>query len=249
MLTLSKNQIKFIKSLHQKKNRQEYRMFLLEGEKLVNEALRDKPEIIEFLVVQNNYESFASLQKISSPVFCTNNSVFSDISTFVTPPPILAVCRFLDNSCSETVNLKNTFSFYLDKINDPGNFGTILRIADWFGIDELFCSPDTVELYNPKTIQASKGSFLRVKVNYVAFDKLKMSENTLIYGADLSGQSIHSISKKNGLIILGNESHGISKELKKRIHQFICIPKNKISRAESLNVAMSAAIIAYEFSN
>ncbi len=249
MLTLSKNQIKFIKSLHQKKNRQEYEMFLLEGEKLVNEALRDKPEIIEFLVVENNYEALASLQKISFPVFYTNPSVFSDISTLVTPPPVLAVCKFLDNSYSETVDLKDTFSFYLDNINDPGNLGTIIRIADWFGLKELFCSPDTVELYNPKTIQASKGSFLRVKVNYITFDKLKISENTLIYGADLSGQSLYAVSKKSGLIILGNESHGISKALKKQVHQFICIPKNKTSRAESLNVAMSAAIIAYEFSN
>ncbi|GIV27632.1 MAG: hypothetical protein KatS3mg027_1446 [Bacteroidia bacterium] len=125
-------------------------------------------------------------------------------------------------------------------------WGTIIRIADWFGINEIFCSPTTVELYNPKTIQASKGSFLRVNVYYIPFNELKMDSN--IYATDMQGQSIYSLKNKTGLIILGNEAHGISPKIKEKAHQIITIPKNPYSKAESLNVAMSAAIIASEFS-
>lgn len=244
MQTLSKNQIKFIKSLHHKKYRYEHQMFLLEGEKLVNEALRDKPEIVEYLIVQEDY-------KISVhphiPLYSVPSSILHTISTLESPPPVIAVCHFLNTPKHAPIRLENTFSFYLDNINDPGNLGTIIRTCEWFGIMELYCSPTTVDLYNPKTIQASRGSFLRVNVLYSAFHSLHISKKTNIYAADLMGESIYTLKNKNGLIILGNEAHGISDTLKPFIHQYIHIPPHPNSQAESLNVAMSAAIIASEF--
>lgn len=244
MLILSKNQIKFIKSLHQKKYRYEHQMFLLEGEKLVNEALRDKPDIVEYLIVQEDY-------KVSIPshisVYFAKSSALQTISALESPPPVMAVCHFLNTPKNSFIQLENTFSFYLDNINDPGNLGTIIRVCDWFGIKELYCSPNTVDLYNSKTIQASKGSFLRVKVLYSEFHALHISDKTKIYAADLIGESIYTLKDKNGLIILGNEAHGISDTLNPSIHQYIHIPRYPGSKAESLNVAMSASIIANEF--
>lgn len=245
MDSLSKNQIKFIKSLHQKKQRQEHQLFLIEGEKLVNEVLRDKPEIIEWLIIKKNY---AFEKEISKPVYFIDDAVFASISTLSTPPPIMAVCKFLPHSTELSINLNSTFSFYLDNINDPGNLGTIIRICDWFGISKIHCSPNTVELYNPKTIQASKGSFLRVNVIYIPFEKLNLSPQTIVYAADTKGTNIYQTSLKSGLIILGNEANGISPSLKNYVHQYLTIPKHPNSKAESLNVAMSAAIIASEFS-
>lgn len=243
MLQLSKNQIKFIKSLHQKKYRQEHQMFILEGEKLVNEALRDKPSIVEYIVVRKS-SSFSS--RFPVKVFVVDDSVFNTLSTLSTPQDIMAICHFLpEEECS--IDLNNEFTFYLDRINDPGNLGTIIRICDWFGIRQIFCSPDTVELYNPKTINASKGSFLRVNVSYVEFEKID-SDKYPIYIADIEGEDVKAIKNKTGIVILGNEAQGISKEIKERIKNKINIPKHFSSKAESLNVAMSAAIIAYEFS-
>ncbi|GIV27633.1 MAG: hypothetical protein KatS3mg027_1447 [Bacteroidia bacterium] len=122
MLFLSKNQIKFIKSLHQKKYRQEHQKFILEGEKLVNEALRDKPEIIEFIVVQNEHSINFNFHQ-SIPVYHTNKDVFDAISTLTTPAKILAVCNFIKTPAFSGIDLKNKFTFYLDNINDPGNLG------------------------------------------------------------------------------------------------------------------------------
>lgn len=248
MTTLSNNQIKFIKSLHQKKYRQEHQMFLLEGEKLVNEALRDKPEIIEYIIIKDNYDFKAPA---SIPIYTLPNKLFESISTLVSPPPIIAVCHFLPQPSLPLINLSKHFTFYLDNINDPGNLGTIIRICDWFGIPQLFCSPNTVELYNPKTINASKGSFLRVQLLYLNFQQLTLTltSNSPIYAADINGNSIFNLYNKNGLIVLGNEAHGISPTILENVHQKITIPKSPHSRAESLNVATSAAIIAALFSH
>jgi len=239
---LSSRQIKLIKSLHQKKYRQEYKMFLLEGEKLVNEAIRDKQEIIEFIVIKDGYNLSTNF---NVNVYKAKDSIFSSLSTLSTPPPVLAVCNFLDDK-EIPIDFSKQFSFYLDSINDPGNFGTIIRVCDWFGIKQIYCSPNTVELYNPKTVQASKGSILRVSVKYIDFEKLNLSSEVPIYAATLDGDNFYKLNIKNGLIILGNESHGISKTILKKVTNKFTIPKHYESKADSLNVAMSASIIASE---
>lgn len=248
MPTLNKHQIKLIRSLHQKKYRQKHQLFLLEGEKLVNEVLRDKPEIVQGIIIQKNY---AFPKNINADIYEADEKIYNSLSQLVSPPPVMAICKYLNNDKEIIIDLKNSFSFYLDGINDPGNFGTIIRMCDWFGIQQIFCSSDTVEIYNPKVIQASKGSFLRVNVMYIEIDKLlsKINREINIYGADMNGKSIYEIKEKKGIIILGNEANGISDKMRSIIHQYISIPKSKNSKAESLNVAMSAGIIASEFLN
>ncbi|GIV29005.1 MAG: RNA methyltransferase [Bacteroidia bacterium] len=245
MSGLSKNQIKFIKSLHQKKYRQKHQMFLLEGEKLVNEVLRDKPEIVEFIVTKS---SFKQTIPQSIKVYQTDDYIFNSLSYLSAPPGIMAVCRYFELP-SAKINLQKQFTFYLDNINDPGNFGTILRTCDWFGIPEIFCSPNCVDVFNPKTIQSSKGSFLRVKVSYTPFQNLNISDDINIYAADTNGKNLFEINQKTGIIILGNEANGISNELLQITRQKITIPKHPNSKTESLNVAMSTAIIASHFFN
>ncbi|MCX7727950.1 MAG: RNA methyltransferase [Bacteroidia bacterium] len=240
MYSLNNNQIKFIKSLHHKKYRQEHKMFLIEGEKLVNEVIRDKPNIIEFLVVNKDFQNPFS-NKI--PCFTAHHHIFESLSLLASPPPIMAVCKFLPDNFTRIVDLDKQFTFYLHNINDPGNLGTIIRICDWFGIPQLFCSKDSVELYNPKTINASKGSFLRVKVDYIDFKTLLLSKSIPVYSTDMNGKNIKSVTIKNGIIVLGNESHGVSDEIKSMSKEIISIPKHPDSKAESLNVAMSASII------
>lgn len=246
MSHLSKNQIKFIKSLHQKKYRQKYQMFLLEGEKLVKEAIRDKPNIIEYLIIKDNYTLNLNSSP-SIPQYQINANLFDSLSTLSSPPPIMAICKFLPPATDILMDLNTRFTFYLDNINDPGNLGTIIRICDWFGITQLFCSPDTVELYNPKTISACKGSFLRTVVTYIEFEKLK-DLNIRFYIADTNGKSIYQLNNKNGIVVLGNESLGVSPQIKSIVKESITIPRHPLSKTESLNVAMSAAIIASEFS-
>ncbi|RME17882.1 MAG: RNA methyltransferase [Bacteroidetes bacterium] len=245
MSILSKNQIKFIKSLHQKKYRQEHQMFLLEGEKLVNEALRDKPEIIDCLIINSSFKNKNTLPS-HIPIYQTDESIFNSLSQLTTPPNIMAVCKYFEIP-SKPINLQKQFTFYLDNINDPGNFGTIIRTCDWFGITELFCSPQCVDVLNPKSIQASKGSFLRVKITYTKFENLNLPDAVNIYAAHMKGKNIFEITDKTGLIILGNEANGISTELLQFVKEKISIPKHPDSHTESLNVAMSAAIIASQF--
>lgn len=246
MSLLNKNQIKIIKSLHLKKYRQKYELFLLEGEKLVNEVIRDKPEIIQWIIKK---EGFDSMKNLPFDAYTLDKKTYHSLSALTSPPPIMAVCKFIPQPQNIILDLNHEFTFYLDEINDPGNFGTILRICDWYGIRQLFCSPHTVDLYNPKTINASKGSILRVNILYTDFENI-YTKNTPIYIADMRGNPIQNTQIKNGIIVLGNESIGVSEKIKILSKNIISIPKNPKSKAESLNVAMSASIIAaYCFQN
>ncbi len=247
MTTLNKSQIKLIKSLHQKKYRQLHQLFLLEGEKLVNEVLRDKPEIVEWIIIRK-YHSLLFNKTLK--VYELDEKIYDSLSNLISPPSVMAVCRYLSTEDEIIVDLKNNFSFYLDSINDPGNLGTIIRLCDWFGVKQIFCSSDTVDIYNPKVIQASKGSFLRVSVMYIDINNLlgKLDHDINIYGANMNAQSVYMVKEKNGLIVLGNESNGISNNVKSKIKEYISIPKNRKSKAESLNVSIAAGIIANEFS-
>jgi TrmH family RNA methyltransferase len=241
---LSKSQISFIKSLHQKKYRKENGIFIIEGIK----------SIVEFL--GSNYQLhsiyFTSAISTQLPKFDTNIRLFevSDeelrkISTLQTPQGILALVHMPLDSGVDIASLKNQFSLVLDDVQDPGNFGTIIRTADWFGIKNIVCSEHTVEAYNPKTVQSTMGSLCRVNVSYTNLADFLGKVNLPIFGALLDGNDIYQANwGQEGLILLGNEGHGIAKNLIGKITVPITIPR--FGMAESLNVAVSAAIFCSE---
>ncbi len=244
---ISKNQIKQVKSLHLKKFRDEEKLFIAEGIKVVNEIVTTNPEIIQQLFVTETYLKGNSNVLPENKVQYTNISEedLKKISTQSQPNNALAVCYYFEDTAPETDFTKH-FSFYLDDIRDPGNLGTILRMADWFGIGEIFCSKQSTDVYNPKTIQSAMGSFLRVKVHYCDLYEV-IKKNTPVYGAVLDGENIYNTKLQNGLIIIGNEANGISDKNLKLITHPVTIPSAANSTSESLNAAMAASVICSEF--
>ncbi|WP_461787985.1 TrmH family RNA methyltransferase [Pedobacter sp.] len=241
---LSKSQISFIKSLHQKKYRKENGIFIIEGIK----------SIIEFLNSDYQLHSvyFTSNVLAQLPKFATNINLFevSDaelqkISTLQTPQGILALVHIPSAKSLDIALLKNQFSLVLDDVQDPGNFGTIIRTADWFGIKNIICSENTVEAYNPKTVQSTMGSLCRVTISYTNLGGFLDKVDLPIFGALLNGNDIYQTNwGKEGVILLGNEGHGIAKQLIEKINVPVTIPR--FGAAESLNVAVSAAIFCSE---
>lgn len=178
-------------------------------------------------------------------LFEVNNAELEKISTLQTPQGILALVYIPKEQRLAPKDLKNVFSLVLDGVQDPGNFGTIIRTADWFGIKNVICSENTVEAYNPKTVQSTMGSLCRVNVVYTNLNTFLSESDLPIFGALLKGNNIYNTSwGKEGLILLGNEGHGISEELIHKITTPVTIPR--FGEAESLNVAVSAAIFCNE---
>lgn len=236
-MPLSNKQIKLINSLHSKKGRKENLKFLVEGEKGIKELIDSNWEI-DFHVINEKYsQEFDNLPN----VYFSNESEISKLSSLSTNTFGLTVVHCKDFDCNFS-QLKGT-AIYLDGIRDPGNLGTIVRICDWYGIEYLFTSHDTTEFYNPKTIVSTMGSFKRVKVIPIDFEQLIVNlPNFRLIGAFLNGESIYTHQfSENQLIVLGNESVGISAEVENKITDKITIPR--IGQAESLNVAISTAII------
>jgi TrmH family RNA methyltransferase len=232
---ISKNRIRFIKSLELKKNRLNEQLFVIEGEKMVHEAIEWIPDFIDSIYTTSELNLNYNNQNIKIEYITENELKL--ISSLKTPNKAIAICKFLPQ--------KEPFSNYiiaLDGIQDPGNMGTILRMADWFGISHIICSTDTVDVYNPKVLQATMGAIFRVSVIYTSLDTF-FSENTKpVYGALLEGKNIFKESfEKEGVILLGNEGKGIRNETLKYINQAITIPR--FGHAESLNVATAGAII------
>ena len=189
---ISKNQIKQVKALHLKKFRDEDNMFIAEGIKVVNEIITTNPEIIHQLFVTESYLRGNSNALLNTKVeyITVSEEDLKKISTQTQPNNALAVCNYFEENEPET-DFTKQFSFYLDDIRDPGNLGTILRMADWFGIEEIFCSKQSTDVYNPKTIQSAMGSFLRVKVVYCDLSDLIVNEKFPVYGAVLDGENIY----------------------------------------------------------
>ncbi|MCP9755874.1 RNA methyltransferase [Lacihabitans sp. CCS-44] len=237
---ISKQQQKYVQSLHNKKYRTEYGKFLVEGEKAILEILNSEFEIENIFCTEIFKEKLADKSKYKNIVVCKEPEIES-ISTFKTNQTGVAVV----NQRNESPNTQTTNSqiiLILDGIKDPGNLGTIIRLADWYGIGHVYCSNDTVEFYNPKVIAATMGSFIRVNAHYVELENYIKKLNLPIYGAFLGGKNIHSFpfEKPFGLVI-GSESHGISPEIEKIITQKITIPR--IGSAESLNAGVATGII------
>ena len=180
-------------------------------------------------------------------LFEVNNAELDKISTLQHPQGILALVHIPENKKLDAKDLKNKFTLVLDGVQDPGNLGTIIRTADWFGFNQIVCSLNTVEVFNSKTVQATMGSLARITVSYqdlVVF----LGENELpVFGALLEGESMYKTDwETEGLVILGNEGQGISDEVKTFITKPVTIPR--VGAAESLNVAISAAIICADIS-
>ena len=267
-MALSKNQIKFICSLHQKKYRDENKLFIAEGEKIVNDLL--KSSFIIKSIYATNFFLKSQLTTNSSQIIEVTQDELIRISTLTTPNQALAVAEIPQYEIDEK-EIMDSLSLVLDEIQDPGNLGTIIRIADWFGIKNIICSENCVDVFNPKVVQATMGSICRVKIHYTDIKmflengKWKMpclpegrenGNSFKIYGALLNGKNIYEEKLSNkGLIILGNESKGLSKDLLPFITHKIKIPSfsNSLSKGEgrgeveSLNVAVAAAVICSEF--
>lgn len=246
---LSKNQVAEIRALHQKKQRELQHQFLAEGVKTVLEILQFRPELIRCVYCTKKFEeqNIAVFKRTRIRFVLISDPELERISLLEKPNEVLAVCNNLPEPDMK-FNLTQQTSLYLDGIRDPGNFGTLLRLADWFGIHKLFCSKDSCELYNPKVIQASMGAFLRVDIKYTSLQEvLSINACNKVYGALLSGNDLYDEKLEPGLILIGNEANGISKENLNFVQQALTIPAAASNRTESLNAAMAAGIICSEF--
>ena len=217
---------------------------MVEGIKSIKEFFQSSYKIHSIFY---NSEQANLLPKLPANInlFEVNNVELGKISTLQTPQGFLAVVQLPETKTINQTALINKFTLVLDGVQDPGNLGTIIRTADWFGFDKIICSEDTVEAYNPKTVQATMGSLARVKIYYENLVLLMDKCEIPIFGALLNGESIYKTNwGKEGLIILGNEGKGISEELIKKVNKPVTIPR--FGEAESLNVAVSAAIFCSE---
>ncbi len=246
---LSKNQIKEIQSLQLKKFREAKKQFIAEGIKTVIEILEHEPVLlVEIFATRDFIETNkVTLRRLNLKFTETTEAELKKISLQSTPSGVLAICNYFKKP-KANFNFEENFSFYLDDVRDPGNLGTIIRLADWFGVSTIFCSPGSCDFYNPKVIQSTMGAFLRVKSVYVELsDMLEKQEIKTIYGAVLDGNNLYRENLKNGLILIGNEANGISDQNLKLITKKLTIPANQNNGTESLNAAMATSIIASEF--
>ncbi len=243
---LSKSQISFLKSLQQKKNRKTHRLFLVEGIKSVMEFINSAYDIDTIYYTP----AFApKLLKLSKKINFEETSAtdIAKISSLTTPQHIIALVKIPSWPVLQTKTLQQSFSLVLDGIQDPGNLGTIIRTADWFGIKNIICSDDTVDVYNAKVVQATMGSLSRVNVHYLNLVDFIKSSNIPVFGALLDGQNIYRTDFGNeGLIVMGNEGNGIRPEIQLLIKKPVTIPL--LGHAESLNVAIATAVFCSEIS-
>ena len=243
---LSKSQIGFIKSLHQKKYRKEHGIFIIEGIKSIAEFIPSDYQIHSVYFLPQ-YQSLLPKLPANIKLFEVTSAELEKISTLQAPQGILALVNIPETSAIDKATLRNNFSLVLDGVQDPGNLGTIIRTADWFGLKHVICSPNTVEVYNPKTVQATMGSLCRVNVSYHSLPELLKDIDIPVFGAMLNGSSLYETQWGiEGLVILGNEGQGISPEIIDLISRPVTIPR--VGQAESLNVAVSAAIFCADIS-
>ena len=237
MQNISKNKIKFIKSLHQKKFRDIEKLFLVEGDKMINEIITNHLELIDEIYCTEQSELKHQLR-----INITTNDL-KQISTLKNPSKSIAIVKYLPTQNTQGKSL----TLVLDDIQDPGNMGTIIRLADWYGIKELVCSENTVDCFNPKVVQATMGALFRVNITYTNIEEYIKNSNKVVYGTLLEGKNIYtqSLNTENSILIIGNEGHGISEKIKTLINEPITIPKKGLS--ESLNASVATGIVLSEF--
>ncbi len=246
---VSKNQIKLITSLQQKKYRNEHQMFIAEGVKVIQELLQSNFVLEHLFQTEAIFDSVATSQKT-----VVKEADMKRISALSSPSSCLAIFKIPATAKIETKGL----IVALDDIRDPGNLGTIIRLCDWFGVTQLVCSAETVDVYNPKVVQATMGSVSRVAVHYVDLGQFLSQTKLPVYGTFMDGKNVYeSELPKEAVLILGNEANGISASLEKTINNRIAIPRfpsavgdasfGDKQQTESLNVATAAAIFLSEF--
>ncbi len=241
---LSKNQSKLLRSLQRKKNRQEQGLFLVEGGKIVSELLRSGWPLHSLYVSDDFAAAQAGqLEHCQVPVTRCAAEELTAAGTLVSNRDAIAIARIPESV--EPIAGAGQWVLALDRINDPGNLGTLLRIADWYGITQLVCSADTVDLYNPKVINASMGSFLRVGVAHLDLEGwlADLPESVSVLGAYLEGDSVHELQPglQGGVLLMGSEARGIAADLERFVTHRVTIPA--FGAAESLNVAVATAVI------
>ena len=242
---LSKSRIKYIQSLQHRKFRLKYDKFTVEGLKISMELIRDNPHVIDELYV-SDVDAYDILQASVDKVRVVRipEGDMARVSQMATPPGVLALCH-LPATPSIPASLSGMRALYLDSIRDPGNLGTILRIADWFGLDQVFVSPECADLYNPKVLQAAMGSAFRVPVCPMDRERLLRVDDVLCYVCDAGGTDIRDMDPPGeGIFIFGNESQGVSEEIRQGIHNVVGITRDRSLGAESLNVSVAVAIIS-----
>jgi TrmH family RNA methyltransferase len=237
---VSKNQIKLITSLQHKKFRTEHQLFIAEGVKVIQELLASN------FVLEHLFETEAIFEQVSiSQKTVIKEADMKRITALSSASSCLAIFKIPAAAKIDTKEL----IVALDDIRDPGNLGTIIRLCDWFGVTQLLCSYETVDVYNPKVIQATMGSISRVKINYVDLKDYISQSSLPVFGTFMDGKNLYKEAlPKEAILILGNEANGISASLEKNIKNRIAIPRfGDIQKTESLNVATATAIFLSEF--
>ena len=237
---LSKSQIKLITSLYQKKYRNQHKLFIAEGVKVVNELIQSEI-VLEKLFCTDDFSHTIFDDKVQ----LVSEVELKKISNLKTPNQVLGLFQIPKEKPQDNL----VFTLVLDSINDPGNLGTIIRLCDWFGVSQLVCSMDTVDCYNPKVVQASMGSLSRISIIYTDLKSFLVTTDLSIYAAIIDGENVYqSKLKKETILVMGNEANGISKEILELITNTITIPQfGDIQQTESLNVATATAILLSEF--
>ena len=233
---LTAHKIKIFNSLDKKKFRQKYNLFLVEGNKIITELKNSSFKIKEIYSTNPSELDF-----LNTETHLITERELKKISFLQTPKDSVAVVELPKQKFLENVKIQ----LILDGIQDPGNLGTIIRLADWFGIEQIICSEDTVDLFNPKVIQASKGSFTRVNIFYTDLEDFLKNSDTENIGTDMIGENIYNVKFPEKFnLILGNEGNGMRAEVEKLVSKNITIPRFGNSQStESLNVSMATAII------
>lgn len=248
---ISKNKLKYLVSLKNKKYRHLHRQFTMEGDKIIVDTLRNKTGLIREIFASPDWISGHQneLSHFKGDVLEADPIILEKISSLETAPPVVALLDFLEEALNKQ-EVASAFSVALDTVQDPGNLGTIIRTADWFGIRNIFCNSGCADIYNPKVIQASMGAILNVRVHYVDLlsflTEMESVPGFEVRGTYMQGSALWDTQPlKKGIVVFGNESRGISPELSRIIPQRITIPAalEDFEHVESLNVATSVAVV------
>lgn len=239
-MSLSKNNLKLITSLQQKKYRQKHNLFIAEGIKVVNELLNSSIEVAHIFSTDENFNVSKEVE-----ITIISDNELKKISTLKNPNKVLGLFKI--PKAKEILN--DSFIVALDEVNDPGNLGTIIRLCDWFGVTELVCSKNTVDCYNQKVVQSTMGSLTRVNISYVDLPNFLTNTKLPVFTADMDGENVYKTDlPKKAVLVMGNEANGISEEISKIVKHKLTIPRfGDIQQTESLNVATATAILLSEF--
>lgn len=246
MIPMTQGEIKFARNLNNQKYRKEFNTYLIEGDKIVKEWLASSIELQQLICTEDWYHTHLEILSNTideKKIRVVPSYILEKISAHKTAPAVMAIVP-MPSPVTHPFPTEAQWHIVLDRIQDPGNMGTIIRIADWFGIASIICSPGCVEIYNPKVIQSCMGSILRVNIHHMEIAELIEKAQLPIWAATLEGTSIYNLPttvEQGGYLIMGNESQGIDTKILSRIQNFVTIPR--FGGAESLNVGVATGIL------